>query len=313
MLERLEMEALLGLATELHFGRTAERLHVTTGRVSQLIKAIERKVGAPLFERTNRSVRLTPLGHRLCDEVRPAYEEIQAAFARAVNDTRATVHVLRVGFIGAAAGHIVHRAADMFPRREPGWRVRPREVQLFEALARLREKEVDMLILHLPVTEPGITVGPVIFSEPQLLAIPASHPLARRDSVSMEDFADVALLRVAGVQPGTGLSDRWPDRTPEGRTITAGPEIETFLEALQVIASGAGAGIVGEQAIRFYSRPDIAYVPITDMMPKGWGPVWLSSYNSPAIRPFNATLLEATRLHYPPPPGPGRNSIAGSG
>ncbi|GAA0318320.1 LysR family transcriptional regulator [Streptomyces polychromogenes] len=299
MLERLELEAFLGLAAELHFGRTAERLHVTTGRVSQLIKTIERKVGAPLFERTNRSVRLTPLGNRLCDEVRPAYEEIQAAFARAVSSTRTTVGVLRVGFIGAAAGQIVHQAAGMFPEREPGWRVRPREVQLFEALPRLRDQEVDLLILHLPVTEPGIAVGPVILTEAQLLAVPANHALARRESVTMEDLAEVALLRVAGVRTGTGLSDRWPDRTPQGRPIAPGPEIETFLEALQVIATGAGAGIVGEQATRFYSRPDIAYVPITDMTPKGWGPVWLRSYNSPALRPFVITLLEAARLLHP--------------
>ncbi|MFJ6797201.1 LysR substrate-binding domain-containing protein [Streptomyces sp. NPDC091268] len=297
MLERLEMEAFLGLAAELHFGRTAERLHLTTGRVSQLIKTIERKVGAPLFERTNRSVRLTPLGHRLCEEVRPAYEEIQAAFARAVSSTRATVDVLRVGFIGAAAGQIAHQAADTFTEREPGWRVRLREVQLFDALARLRESEVELLILQLPITEPGIAVGPVILSEPQMLALPANHPLAHRESVTMEDLADVALLRLAGAEPGTWLSDRWPDRTPQGRPIPRGPAIETFLEALQVIASGTGAGIVGEQVTRFYSRPDIAYVPITDMTCMGWAPVWLSSYNSPALRPFVATLLQAGLLY----------------
>ncbi|EFL19433.1 LysR family transcriptional regulator [Streptomyces sp. C] len=306
MLERLEMEAFLGLAAELHFGRTAERLHVSTGRISQLIKVIERKVGAPLFERNNRSVRLTPLGHRLRDEVRPAYEEIQAAFARAVSSSRATSEVLRVGFIGAAAGQVVHQAADRFPEREPGRRVRLREVQLFDALARLREREIDILILHLPIAEPGIVVGPVILSERQMLALPADHALARRESLTMEDLADVALLRVAGVGPGTWLSDRWPDRTPQGRPIAPGPEIETFLEALQVIASGTGAGIVGEQVTRFYGRPDIAYVPITDMPYMAWAPVWLGSHESSAVRPFVATVLEASRLLYPAPAHPGR-------
>ncbi|MFE2166570.1 LysR family transcriptional regulator [Streptomyces sp. NPDC059447] len=294
------MEAFLGLAAELHFGRTAERLHVTTGRVSQLIKKIERKVGAPLFERTNRSVRLTPLGHRLYDEVRPAYEEIQAALARAVSSTRAAaVEVLRVGFMGAAAGQIAHQAGDMFPEREPGWRVRIREVQLVDALARLREGDVDILILALPITEPDIVVGPVLFSESRMLAVPVRHALARRDSVTMEDLADVALVRVAGAPPGGWQSDLWPDRTPQGRPIAPGPEVETFMEALQAVASGTGAVIVGEQVTRFYIRPGIAYVPITGTPRLDRAPVWLRSCNTPAIRPFAATALDAARLLYP--------------
>ncbi|MFB7781922.1 LysR family transcriptional regulator [Streptomyces vinaceus] len=293
------MEAFLRLAEELHFGRTAERLHVTTGRVSQLIKKLERRVGAPLFERTNRSVRLTPLGHQLHDGVRPAYEEIQAAFARAVSTTRATVDVLRVGFMGAAAGQIAHRAGDMLPEREPGWRVRIREVQLFNALERLRDGEVDTLILALPVDEPDIVVGPVLFSEARMLAVPESHALARRDSVTMEDLADVALVRVVGARPGAWLSDLWPERTPQGRAIAPGPEIETFMEALQVVASGTGAVIVGEQVTRFYARPGIAYVPLTGTPRLDRAIVWLRSYNSPALRPFVATALDAARLLHP--------------
>ncbi|MFD8291576.1 LysR family transcriptional regulator [Streptomyces lavendulae] len=305
VLERLEMEAFLGLAAELHFGRTAERLHVTTGRVSQLIKKIERKVGAPLFERTNRSVRLTPLGHRLYDEVRPAYEEIQAALARAVSSTRAAaVEVLRVGFMGAAAGQVAHQAGQMFSEREPGWRVRIREVQLSDALARLHEGEVDILILALPITEPGIIVGPVLFSEARMLAVPASHALARRESVTLEDLADVALIRVSGALPGGWLSDLWPDRTPQGRPIAPGPEVETFMEALQAVASGTGAVIVGEQVTRFYVRPGIAYVPITGTPRLDRALVWLRSCSIPAIRPFTATALEAARLLHPTTPAP---------
>ncbi|WP_037882347.1 LysR family transcriptional regulator [Streptomyces sp. NRRL S-378] len=301
MLERLEMEAFLVLAAELHFGRTAQRLGVTTGRVSQLIKKLERSVGAPLFERTNRSVHLTALGHQLHGDLNPAYEQIQAALARAISSTRATTSVLRVGFIGAAAGQIAHQAGLMFPDREPGWRARIREVQLFDALARLREDDVDVLILHLPITDTDLVVGPVILSEPQMLGLPSDHALARRESVTVEDLAEVALLRVAGVRPGEWLSDRWPDRTPEGKPIASGPEVETFLEALQVVASGTGALIAGAQVTRFYARPDITYVPLIDRPRLDWAPVWLKSRNIAASRTFASTSLEAARLLYPTP------------
>ena len=65
MLERHEIEAFLTLAEELHFGRTAERLHVSTARVSQTIRKLERRVGAPLFDRTSRRVELSPAGGQL--------------------------------------------------------------------------------------------------------------------------------------------------------------------------------------------------------------------------------------------------------
>ncbi|WP_063050891.1 helix-turn-helix domain-containing protein [Nocardia arthritidis] len=65
MLERFELEAFLTLSEELHFSRTAARLRVTPGRISQTIKKLERQVGSPLFERTSRHVVLTPLGQRL--------------------------------------------------------------------------------------------------------------------------------------------------------------------------------------------------------------------------------------------------------
>ncbi|MFC0052296.1 helix-turn-helix domain-containing protein [Streptomyces actinomycinicus] len=69
LLERAEVETFLALAEELHFGRVAERLGLTTGRVSQTIKKLERRIGAPLFERTTRQGRHDPArprtGHRL--------------------------------------------------------------------------------------------------------------------------------------------------------------------------------------------------------------------------------------------------------
>jgi DNA-binding transcriptional LysR family regulator len=67
--ELRDIEILLMLAQELHSGRTAERLHVSTARVSQSIKQQERRIGGALFERTSRSVRLTPLGERLRDRL----------------------------------------------------------------------------------------------------------------------------------------------------------------------------------------------------------------------------------------------------
>ena len=74
-----EIRAFLGLSDELHFGRAAERLGVTHARVSQIIRTLEARIGSRLFDRTSRSVRLTPVGAELSVTLRPILARMLAA------------------------------------------------------------------------------------------------------------------------------------------------------------------------------------------------------------------------------------------
>ncbi|GAA3442360.1 helix-turn-helix domain-containing protein [Planomonospora venezuelensis] len=102
-LERQEIQVLLVLADELHFTRTAERLRLTPGRISQAVKKVERLIGAPLFERASRQVRLAPLGRQSADDLRPHVGGIRNALQRAIDAGRGVSGVLRGGFLGALA------------------------------------------------------------------------------------------------------------------------------------------------------------------------------------------------------------------
>jgi DNA-binding transcriptional LysR family regulator len=86
----------LVLAEELHFGHTAKRLYLTQPRVSQAIRALEERIGGRLFERTSRRVNLTPLGERLCGELRPGYDRIQRAITIATDLARGVGGTLRI-------------------------------------------------------------------------------------------------------------------------------------------------------------------------------------------------------------------------
>lgn len=285
-MERYEIEAFLTLAEELHFGRTAMRLRVTTARVSQVISKLERRVGAPLFERTSRSVALTPIGQRLHDDLRPAFERLEAALAAAVAAGRGVTGLLRVGFVGAAAGQLLVRATDGFGARYPDCEVAIREVQMGEALERLRADELEVLIACLPLSGPDLANGPVLLSEPRMLAVPAGHPFARRTSVSVEDLARTELL-----QAPCSLPDHWrepgsPRLTPAGRAIPVGRSAATFQEVLTLVGAGRGVFPVGAHATRFHARPDVAYVPFHDTPPLDWGPVWRASRATARIRAF---------------------------
>ncbi|MFF9765088.1 LysR family transcriptional regulator [Streptomyces sp. NPDC014636] len=301
VLERLELEAFLTLAEELHFGRTAERLHLTTGRISQTIKKLERRVGTALFERTSRQVRLTEAGQQLHDDLLPACRQIEAALERAIHTARGVDSVLRVGFVGAASGQLVFETAQLYARRNPGSRILPRELQIIDAFPRLHDGDVEVLIVSLPHQEPGMVNGPVLFSEPRMLAVSSRHPLAGRRAVSLEDLAAVRLLQAARTVPDYWRTARTPLLTPAGKPIERGPEFGTFHEALLLIGAGQGAFVVGAQAVRYYSRSDVTYIPFSDAPPLEWISTWLAS-PTPAttarILSFNRAAQDVvTRIH----------------
>lgn len=283
--ERRDIEIFLTLAEELHFGRTAERLHVSTARVSQTIKKLERRIGAALFERTSRRVALTPIGRRLDEDLRPAYRQILEGIDRAIGAGRGMEGVLRVGFIGTVVGRFLYQVADVFQARHPVCRVEIVEVRYNDFLDLLRADEIDAVLVPLRIDEPDVTASPVLFREPSVLAVSARHRLARRASVSLEDLASDRVLRPRAL-PGYMDESLVPRRTPGGRTIERGADFSTVQEMLSLIGAGKGVFPVPAHAERFDTRPDIAYVPIEDGLPRERRLIWRTAAENNRIRAF---------------------------
>ncbi|WFR73513.1 LysR substrate-binding domain-containing protein [Prescottella defluvii] len=197
-MERRDIEIFLALAEELHFGRTAERLHVSTARVSQTVKALERRIGTALFERTSRRVVLTPIGRRLEEDLRPADQQIREGIARAIAAGRGLDGVLRVGFVGTAIGQLVLDVANVFHARHPGCRVQIRESHYSDGVGLLAADEIDILVAAADTANVrDLDQSPVLLREPSVLAVSARHWLARHESVSLDDLARAKVLRPA--------------------------------------------------------------------------------------------------------------------
>ena len=264
-MERQELETFLTLAEELHFGRTAERLLLSQARVSQTVKKLERKIGAPLFERTSRVVRLSPLGRRLYEDVAPLHKEMEAAVARARDAARGVEGELSVGFLGSGAGSLTGAILAAFRERCPGCEVRMRETQFQDPLGALRGGDIDLLFTCLPVEEPDLTVGPVVINEPRLLAMPVGHPLAGRTSVSLEELAGETFFGVVNGAPAYWWDFHVPPRTPSGREIHRGQAVASFQELMTLVAAGRGISPVVASVERYYARPDVTFVPLRDV------------------------------------------------
>ncbi|MEO3929323.1 LysR family transcriptional regulator [Micromonosporaceae bacterium B7E4] len=299
MLERHEIETFLTLADELHFGRTAERLHVTTGRISHVVKKLERRIGAPLFERTSRVVRLTPIGRQLAADLTPLVAGIDEAVRRAVDAGRNVTGRLRVAFLGEGTAPLLLRAVNLFTERHPECEVEVHEAQLANTRSSLLDGSVDVLIASYPFD--GMTNGPALLSEGRVLAVAADHPLAGAASVSLEVLADHPVVQYPAVTSAEFKRDRTPEHTPSGRPVPKGPVGNTFSEMLSLVALGRGVLPVGEHSRRYYPRPDLAYVPISDAPPIERGPIWLATNTTARVREFVRAAADANR---PTPPAP---------
>ncbi|MFJ9434413.1 LysR family transcriptional regulator [Streptomyces sp. NPDC101490] len=307
-MERYEIEAFLVLAEELHFGRAAEHLRVSTGRMSQIISKLERRIGARLFDRTSRRVALTRIGAQFHEDLRPGYEQVQHALERAMTAARGFDGPLTVGFLGAQGGQFLLEVIRAYHAEHPSTEAGLQEFQMNTVITGLRGHDSDLILIPRPFTDPDLAVGPALWSEDRYLAVSSRHPLASRPHISQEDLADITLLRMPENCPPSIAEDRVPSLTPSGRTIAHGRHTTTFLEVLALVGAGEGAFTVGAEVNLFYVRPDITYVRIIDAPPLSWGLVWRKSCETARVRAFNDKALELSHRRTTPRPAPLRHA-----
>ncbi|MET9605549.1 LysR family transcriptional regulator [Streptomyces sp. NPDC006512] len=257
-----ELEAFLVLSEELHFGRAGERLYVSQSRVSQLLRSLETRIGAPLLERTSRRVGLTPLGESFLAGLRPAYDALRATVEDARTAARGTGGVLRIGFQGAVDDHL-SRAIAWFGDRYPDCAIGIVEIPLSDPFGPLRRQEVDCAAVLLPVAEDDLALGPVFSRHTQTLAVSVRHPFAARESLSAEELADCRLIGIDGDAPDYWRHAQAPRRTPGGLPVPAGPGVNTLQEGLSLAAGDRGAMLLCRSTAGYHaSRDSLAFVPV---------------------------------------------------
>ncbi|WP_406314840.1 LysR family transcriptional regulator [Streptosporangium sp. NBC_01639] len=294
-MELRDIEIFLTLAEELHFGRTAERLRVTPARITQAIKQQERQIGASLFDRTNRTVRLTPLGRQLRDDLWPMYTGLQDSMHRAKLAAQGITAVLRVGSMPVNT-HDLRPFWDAFRNLHPEWRLQIRHAPFIDPFAGLRRGDLDILITWLPVEEPDLTVGPIALSEPRVLAVSADNKIAQFTSVSLEMLTDFRHV------DGPSMPEYWfdgyaPFQTPRGRQIERGPMTRNTEEVLSLVSADEAVSFFPAHMTRYWTRPDIAYVPVRDMSPLPYALVWSTKAENELIRAIAQIVRDLGPLH----------------
>ncbi len=286
-----EIEAFLAVADELHFGRAAERLRITTGRVSQAVRSLEREVGAPLFERTSRRVALTPLGAAFLDRVKPAYEELRAALGEARQARGMSYRgLLRAGFASSLPPDLAPRLTAAFARQVPECRIASMTLPASDLLRWLDsgQLDVDVFIGWFPqdIAAPGwMETGPVLLRSPRAIVVSRRHPLAGRSSVDAEDLAGHTVIRPWGFAP---WADSWaPPVTPGGKPIRRAQQTRlTYVEDLpDLLADGTLAHLTVSALPPF---DGLVVIPVTGLPPLACVVVWARNAENPWITRFAA-------------------------
>jgi DNA-binding transcriptional LysR family regulator len=277
------IEAVLAVAEELHFGQAASRLHTSQPMVSRRIAELEREIGGQLFERTSRRVTLTPLGAAFVDALRPGYEQVTKALASACSSARQADGVIRVGFTSTTEGPALTRLVKAYRAAYPRVEIDLRQVPIMDPYTDLRSGTLDVLLNWLAGGEPDLTFGPDLERQGRVLAVSASHRLARRRGVSVEDLADLNVFDTPSTFPRSLWHAVVPTKTPSGRPI---PRTVMVTEISEMWAHVALGQIVHPTftSIARQIREDIVLVPFVDLPPMPLGLIWCSAHEDSRIR-----------------------------
>jgi LysR family hydrogen peroxide-inducible transcriptional activator len=245
-----DIKYILAVAETRHFGRAAERCFVSQPTLSGQIKKLEDELGVTIFERTNRSVEITPIGDALLVHARLLLEQADAIeqVARAHQDPLAGP--LRTGAIPTLSPYLMPLILVPLKRRYPQLKLVLFEEITDSLLRRLHQHELDAALLATPVTDPDLESMP-LFDEPFWLAHPRNHPLYDKDEITQEDLASIDLLLLSEghclthqVMEVCHLADR--PRDGEMADLRAA-SLETVL---QLVGAGFGSTLVPALAIR---------------------------------------------------------------
>jgi len=172
----------------------------------------------------------------------------------------------------------------VFEARHPGSQVTLQEVPVTGPYAALRAGEIDVLIHWLVVDEPDLTPGPAIDRQDRVVAAAVSHPLARRQAVSVEDLAGQPVARPPAAFPPALWEALVPANTPSGKPIPQTHEARSLHEIWALAARGLLVHPTVASTAQLLRRDDIVLVPITDLPPIRLGLIWRSACHSARIQ-----------------------------
>ncbi|RUL76807.1 DNA-binding transcriptional regulator OxyR [Dyella choica] len=254
-----DLHYLVSLSEQRHFGRAAEACFVSQPTLSTQIKKLEDELGVALVERTPRKVLLTDVGREIATRAREVLneiEQIKGIARRTVDPESGTV---RLGIFPTLGPYLLPHVVPMVRERFPRLELLLVEEKTEVLLHRLREGKLDACVLALPIHDDSLH-SEFLFEEPFLLAVPQSHPLAKRSHLKLSDLSDQSLLLL---EDGHCLRDQALEVCHMAGAGEKSGFRATSLETLrQMVAANVGITLLPTLAV----KPPVAQAPNLHLM-----------------------------------------------
>ena len=270
-----ELRYVVTLARERHFGRAAERCHVSQPTLSVAVRKLEEELGVPLFERSKSNIRVTESGLRIVEQAQRVLDQVGVIKDMAQDGKNQLISPLKVGAIYTIGPYLFPHLLPELRRAAPDMSLYIEENYTASLRQKLRHSELDAIIVALPFEEAEVVTLP-LYDEPFVVLMPADHPLTACDEITAEQLAKEQLLLLG---PGHCFRDQVLESFPPlvatvtRRRESNGPTLVTEGSSLETIrhmvASGLGVTVVPLSAatgMRYHEgvlavRPFAAPVP----------------------------------------------------
>jgi DNA-binding transcriptional LysR family regulator len=292
LMELRQIRSFLSIAETLHFGRTAEMIHLSQPALSLQIRALEDEIGVRLFERNRRKTALTAAGVAFREDARGALLRLDQAVYKANLAANGKLGILRIGFISTAGNEIVPTIIRQFRELNAEVEFSLRNILTTDQIQMLETGSLDIGFLRLPIGGHSDLEVVTVHREPFALVVPSSHKLAKRKRVRLREasgqdfvmyerthapgFHDLifGMLRDAGVIPNV--------------CQTAG-EMPTLIS---LVDSGMGVAILPASTVK-RSIASVVACEISDKIPMSEiGIAVRKGERAPVVDNFRSLALE---------------------
>ncbi len=265
-----ELRYIVAVARERHFGRAAEACFVSQPTLSVAIKKLEEELDLKIFERGGSEVSVTPLGEEIVRQAQSVLDQAGAIKEIAKRGKDPLAGALRLGIIYTIGPYLLPELVKHTIELYPQMPLMLQENFTVKLLEMLRTGELDCAIMAEPFPDAGLATAQ-LYDEPFVVALPATHPLAARKTISAEELKRETMLLL-----GTGhcFRDHVLEVCPEFARFSSdaegirrsfeGSSLETIKH---MVASGMGVTVVPQLSVPREPSPHLAFVPFSEPVP----------------------------------------------
>ncbi len=259
-----QVEGFLEVARQRHLTRAADALHVTQPALTARIKQLEEELGAPLFERSHRGMRLTDAGRAFLPHAERAIGALATGRDLVGEHARGATGQLTIGTAPAVGAYVLPGLLTRFVRRFPHVRLVVRTGHSEEIVAHVDRDELDIGLIR-ELHHPGLTVR-TLYEDELILVVPTRHAFARQGPIGVERLADATLIlfdRTSSYYELTNTIFRTAGVAPRGII-----ELDNIEAAKHMVRNGLGVALLPLTAIAGdVARGELRAVPLVGVSP----------------------------------------------